>query len=96
VRTLGLKAEVWAGRVEAMPEERVFEAVTLRAVDKMPAACRTAVGRLVEGGWIGVFATRATEEGFRAISGVRWGEGVAIPGAEQAVLLEGRREAEGQ
>ena len=35
VRTLGLKAEVWPGRVEEMAGERVFDAVTLRAVDKM-------------------------------------------------------------
>lgn len=90
VRTLGLKAEVWAGRVEAMPKERVFDAVTLRAVDKMPAACRTAVERLAEGGWIGVFATRATEEAIRAVPGIQWSEAVSIPGAEQAVLLEGR------
>ena len=90
VRTLGLKAEVWAGRVEAMPEERVFDAVTLRAVDKMPAAIRVAVGRLVAGGWIGVFATRATEEGVRAVAGIQWGEAVAIPGAEQAVLVQGQ------
>jgi 16S rRNA (guanine527-N7)-methyltransferase len=90
VRTLGLKAEVWAGRVEAMPEERVFDAVTLRAVDRMTAASRTAVGRLAEGGWIGVFATRATEEALRAVPGIQWGEAVAIPAAEQAVLLQGR------
>jgi 16S rRNA (guanine527-N7)-methyltransferase len=90
VRTLGLKAEVWAGRVEAMPEERVFDAVTLRAVDKMPAACRTAVRRLAEGGWVGVFATRATEDAIRAVPGLRWGDAVTIPGAEQAVLLQGR------
>jgi len=92
VRTLGLRAEVWAGRVEAMPEDRVFDAVTLRAVDKMPAACRTAVKRLAEGGWIGVFATRSTEEALRAVPGIHWGEAAAIPGAEQAVLLWGTRE----
>lgn len=91
VRTLGLKAEVWADRVEAMPQERVFDAVTLRAVDKMPAACRTGVHRLTNGGWMGAFATRATEEALRAIPGIRWGEAVAIPGAEQAVLLVGTR-----
>jgi 16S rRNA (guanine527-N7)-methyltransferase len=91
VRTLGLKAEVWAGRVEAMAAERVFDAVTLRAVDKMAAACRTAVERLADGGWIGVFATRATEETLRAVPRIQWGAAVAIPGAEQAVLLEGRR-----
>jgi len=95
VRTLGLKAEVWAGRVEAMPAERVFDAVTLRAVDKMPAACQTAVRRLADGGWIGVFATRATEEALRAVAGILWGEAVAIPNAEQAVLLEGRQGAGG-
>jgi hypothetical protein len=75
-----------------MPEDRVFDAVTLRAVDKMPTACRTAVERLAEAGWIGVFATRATEETLRATPGIRWGEAPAIPGAEQAVLLQGRRQ----
>jgi 16S rRNA (guanine527-N7)-methyltransferase len=38
VRTLGLKSEVWAGRVEMMPAERGFDVVALRAVDKMPDA----------------------------------------------------------
>jgi 16S rRNA (guanine527-N7)-methyltransferase len=38
VRTLGLKTEVWANRVEAMPASRVFDVVALRAVDNMEAA----------------------------------------------------------
>lgn len=38
VRTLGLKTEVWAGRVETMPTARRFDVVTLRAVDNMEAA----------------------------------------------------------
>jgi 16S rRNA (guanine527-N7)-methyltransferase len=37
-RSLNLRAEVWAGRVEAMPASRRFDAVTLRAVDNMGAA----------------------------------------------------------
>jgi 16S rRNA (guanine527-N7)-methyltransferase len=37
-RSLDLPAEVWAGRVEAMPPSRRFDAVTLRAVDNMEAA----------------------------------------------------------
>lgn len=53
VRTLGLRAEVWAGRVEEMPKERVFDAVTLRAVDKMPQACRFAVPRVAAGAGLG-------------------------------------------
>ncbi len=46
VRTLGLRAEVWDRRVEQMPAERIFDAVTLRAVEKMPQACKLAVPRL--------------------------------------------------
>jgi 16S rRNA (guanine527-N7)-methyltransferase len=37
-RSLDLPAEVWAGRVEAMPVSRRFDAVTLRAVDNMESA----------------------------------------------------------
>jgi 16S rRNA (guanine527-N7)-methyltransferase len=37
-RSLDLPAEVWAGRVEAMPPARRFDTVTLRAVDNMEAA----------------------------------------------------------
>jgi len=42
VRTLGLKTEVWAGRVEAMPAARMFDVVALRAVDNMEAALAAA------------------------------------------------------
>ena len=37
-RSLNLSAEVWAGRVEAMPASRRFDTVALRAVDNMEAA----------------------------------------------------------
>ena len=42
IRSLALPTEVWAGRVEAMPADRRFDAVSLRAVDEMPAAVREA------------------------------------------------------
>src|ERR1700689_1316592 len=57
VRTLGLRSEVWAGRVEEMASERVFDAVTLRAVDKMGTACKAGTNRLAAGGWMAVFTT---------------------------------------
>lgn len=91
VRTLGLKAEVWDRRVEQMPLERVFDAVTLRAVDKMAEACRTAVGRLAPGGFLVAFATQGTEPELRGIKGVTWQEGVEIPGSQQGLLLTGIR-----
>jgi len=38
VRALGLRSEVWPRRVEAMPPERQFDAVAMRAVDSTIAA----------------------------------------------------------
>jgi 16S rRNA (guanine527-N7)-methyltransferase len=91
-RTLGLKAEVWPGRVEAMAAERVFDAVTLRAVDKMPAACKTATDRLAPHGWIAVFATRKSEASLEKIKGIQWDvEVVRIPGSDQEILKTGHR-----
>jgi 16S rRNA (guanine527-N7)-methyltransferase len=87
VRTLELKAEVWDRRVEQMPPERTFDAVTLRAVDKMAEACRTALARIASGGFLLVFATRATEPELRRIGGIAWQEALPIPGSEQALLL---------
>jgi 16S rRNA (guanine527-N7)-methyltransferase len=44
-RTLGLPTEIWAARVETMPESRRFHTVTLRAVDNMAAALTAAAPR---------------------------------------------------
>ncbi len=52
VRSLDLKTEVWAGRAEAMPEDRHFDIVTLRAVDNMAAAMVEAKRRAAQ--WIAV------------------------------------------
>jgi 16S rRNA (guanine527-N7)-methyltransferase len=50
LRTLGLQTEVWATRVEAMPPDRQFNAVTLRAVDKMETALSEAAVRISPSG----------------------------------------------
>jgi 16S rRNA (guanine527-N7)-methyltransferase len=50
VRTLGLKTEVWAGRVEDMPASQTFAVVTLRAVDNMASALAAARPRVSSGG----------------------------------------------
>ena len=96
VRTLGLKAEVWDRRVEQMPAERTFDAVTLRAVDKMAEACRTALARIAAGGFLLAFATRTTEPELRRIGGVDWQGAVPIPGSEQALVLTGIRNGSGK
>ncbi|MEO6981953.1 MAG: 16S rRNA (guanine(527)-N(7))-methyltransferase RsmG [Edaphobacter sp.] len=46
-RTLGLNVEVWGNRAEALPAERQFDTVTLRAVDHMAAALAAAEPRAV-------------------------------------------------
>ena len=91
VRTLELKAEVWAGRVEALPAGRVFDMVTLRAVDRMPAACRIAVARLAPGGSMMVFATRKTEAVLDGLPGIQWDREIPLPGSDQALLKVGLR-----
>ncbi|MGA1984612.1 MAG: 16S rRNA (guanine(527)-N(7))-methyltransferase RsmG [Acidobacteriaceae bacterium] len=45
VRTLNLPTEIWPHRVESMADNRTFDAVTLRAVDHMPAAIAAAALR---------------------------------------------------
>ena len=79
IRTLGLSAEVWPRRVEEMPGERRFDAVTLRAVEKMAETVDDAAARVREGGWM------ATLVG----SGIEIGEAeeFLIPGSEHRRLL---------
>jgi 16S rRNA (guanine527-N7)-methyltransferase len=70
VRTLGFATEVWAGRVEAMPEiagmPRQFDVVTLRAVDNMEQAVLEARRRVKPGGWL-VALTTEVQHGVESI-----------------------------
>jgi 16S rRNA (guanine527-N7)-methyltransferase len=92
IRSLGLNAEVFDGRVEEMPSERRFSAITLRAVDKMAAACRTAVSKVAPGGWIVLFATTETEAELKAVlPEIEWQPELPIHGLDRGVLLLGKR-----
>jgi 16S rRNA (guanine527-N7)-methyltransferase len=86
VRTLELSAEVWDRRVEDLPDHRVFDCVTLRAVDRMAEACAAAVERIALGGHLMVFTTRRAESALEAIPGLQWQAGISIPGSEQEIL----------
>lgn len=79
VRTLALPTQVWAGRVEAMPQERLFDVVTMRAVDDPEKAERVARRRLKPSGVLAVLATEFETSG-------RTGEVYRLPGAERSVL----------
>lgn len=89
VRALRLKAEVFAGRVESMPD-RLFDVVILRAVDKMEAATQTAVAKVAPGGRLILFATRTTQDALQSgLPGLDWQSPVPIPGLAHGILLTG-------
>jgi 16S rRNA (guanine527-N7)-methyltransferase len=79
IRTLGLQAEVWPRRVEEMPAERRFDAVTLRAVERMGASIEQAGERVHEGGWLAALVGRDAD--------AAGAEAFAIPGSEHRRLL---------
>lgn len=89
IRALGLSnTAVYNGRVEALSQK--FDAVTLRAVDRMQEACRTASRNLAQGGCFVLFVTQETASGL--ISGfdqVDWGSPILLPGSSQRLLLIG-------
>ena len=92
VRSLGLKAEVFDGRVEDMAHERLFSIVTLRAVDKMADACRVGLRHLVPGGEMVLFATEGTEPALvTALPEISWRERLPIAGSGTGWLLRGQR-----
>lgn len=91
IRTLGLEnAEVYNGRVESL--SRTFEAVALRAVDKMQEACRVAVGNLAPGGHFVLFVTEDTSPALISeFDQIDWAPPLLLPSSSQRLLLIGRR-----
>jgi 16S rRNA (guanine527-N7)-methyltransferase len=83
VRSLGLTAEVWGARVDAMPAERRFDVVTLRAVDNPGLAIGEAGSRIEATGAI-VHLTTGIADGVRrfAMPGIGSGVVEVIPAAE--------------
>ena len=92
VRSLGLAAEVFDGRVEEMPQGRRFSFVALRAVDKMAQAVEMAVSRVAPEGRLVIFATEGTEAALKAaIPEIEWRDGLPITGTAHSELLIGQR-----
>ena len=83
VRTLGLDAKVFYGRVVEMAPERVFDVVTLRAVDKMKDAVNEAMVRVVAEGNLVLLTTAGLVQQIR---GFDLGLVVQTPGMERGVM----------
>jgi 16S rRNA (guanine527-N7)-methyltransferase len=90
-RTLDLSSTVHAGRVAALPPGLRFDAVTLRAVDRMESACLEARERVTSGGWLVVMTTQSALRAVApTIPALAWFPPVALPGSEQGLVALGR------
>lgn len=88
VRTLNMSnVEVWAGRAEAMPAERRFHTVTLRAVDNMAAALSAAEPRAMQ--QVVVLTSDSTAP---ALPGFPHESRVSVPDSYGRILLIGARD----
>ncbi len=58
IRNLKIPAEIWPKRVENMPADRRFDAVTLRAVEHMAVSLEAATARVSADGWIAALVGR--------------------------------------
>jgi 16S rRNA (guanine527-N7)-methyltransferase len=90
VRTLGTETVVFQGRIEMLGE--VFDAVAMRAVDKMLEAVPIAASKVAPGGWLLLFGTK--ESASTLTQGLQdwiWQPALAIPGSGQEILLFGQR-----
>lgn len=90
IRTLGLNATVFDGRIETMAQE--FDAVTLRAVDKMAMACQLAQERLKPAGWMILFATETTRPQLSAtLPQIEWQPSLSIQSLHSGTFLFGQK-----
>jgi 16S rRNA (guanine527-N7)-methyltransferase len=94
-RTLALPGQVYGGRVEAMPEQNFFDAVSMRAVEKMesaiPIAARLAKKYLV---LLTTAKSAASSRGFTPE--LEWLEPLPLPNSAQMILAIGRRKVDNE
>jgi 16S rRNA (guanine527-N7)-methyltransferase len=83
VRLLKIGATVYAGRVENLQPEQCFDAVALRAVDKMELALKNAVSRVAHSGWLALLVSSGGIDLPRGFVGYSH----AIPGSEHGELV---------
>jgi 16S rRNA (guanine527-N7)-methyltransferase len=90
VRVLKLNAEVYDGRVESLPEERRFDAVSMRAVEKMGGAIPVALRRVKR-----YLILLTTEPLLRAhvelTPELKWPEPIHVPESQQIIVAIGKR-----
>jgi 16S rRNA (guanine527-N7)-methyltransferase len=92
-RTLELSnVLVYNGRIEAL--EKQFDAVTLRAVEKMQVAYRIALRNLASEGYLVLFVTEETQPELTETADINWFAPIHLTGSSQRKLLIGQRMAD--
>jgi 16S rRNA (guanine527-N7)-methyltransferase len=90
LRVLSLEGEVYDGRVETMPAGNRFDAVTMRAVEKMDVAIPLALQRVKQ--YLVLLTTeRSVLARGKAALELEWLEPIPVPNTRQMVLEIGRR-----
>jgi 16S rRNA (guanine527-N7)-methyltransferase len=89
LRVLSLPGQVYADRVEAMPEEKLFDAVTMRAVEKMESAVPIAVKRVKQ--YLVLLTTGKSAATSRGFTEMEWFEPIPLPNSAQMILIIGQR-----
>ena len=88
VRVVGTPTEVFDGRVEALPRNRRFDAVSLRAVEKMEVAIPLALSRVER--YLVLLITEESAPGYLGLAPeLKWREAVRMPSSVQMVLSIG-------
>jgi 16S rRNA (guanine527-N7)-methyltransferase len=95
VRVLGVgsggRVKVHSGRAESLKSQ--FDCVTLRAVDRMDVAVRTAAALVRRGGWLAPMTTVGEISKLRDIAGsnFEWSDPVQLPAGVSRVLAFGQQ-----
>jgi 16S rRNA (guanine527-N7)-methyltransferase len=90
VRMLSVDAAIFHGRIETLGQE--FDAVALRAVDKMAEALVIASSKVKAGGWLILLTTHSSGQILAgSLEQWNWHSPISIPNSEQEILLLGRK-----
>jgi 16S rRNA (guanine527-N7)-methyltransferase len=90
VRVAGLGSEVYGERVETMPPLRKFDAVCMRAVEKMEFAIPIAIDHVER--YLVLLTTERSGSVYRELSPrVEWWAPIPLPNSERRVMAVGRR-----
>jgi 16S rRNA (guanine527-N7)-methyltransferase len=90
LRVLALPGQVYRGRVEAMPEQSLFDAVSMRAVEKMESAIPIAAKRARQ--YLVLLTTGKSAAASRGFTPeLEWLEPVPLPNSAQMILAIGQR-----